>query len=108
LTFLLVGSFYAVFSIFMRTSFTHEQSLYNFANLIEKLYILFLCLVIMFSITRKVEKAETVFNIGAFVMGIFMILTIYNAVIWFQIHFSNNVWELYISIGLALITYVYP
>jgi hypothetical protein len=90
LTFVLVGSFYAVFSIFMENEFGEEQAYADFTNILQKVYILFLMLVVMFSITRKVETASTAFGLGSFILGIFMVLTIYNSVGWLQNHFANN------------------
>jgi hypothetical protein len=78
-----VGAFYSIFSIFINSTFTDDSSMFNYANIIEKVYMLFMMLTLMFSITRKVEYSSTAFGIGSVMLGIFMFLTLYIGAQWF-------------------------
>ena len=59
LTLALVGSFYAVFSIFIRSMFPTDKckSIYEVANVLENVYLLLLFVILIVSVTRKVEKS---------------------------------------------------
>ena len=59
LTLALVGSFYAVFSIFIRSMFPTDKckSIYEVANVLENFYLLLLFVILIVSVTRKVEKS---------------------------------------------------
>jgi hypothetical protein len=60
LSFVIVGSFYGVFSIFLRAVFDSDNciSLESTANIIESIYLVFLFLVLLLSVTIEITWAE--------------------------------------------------
>jgi len=78
LSFIIVGVFYGVFSIFLRAIFDSDDCI-NFthpANLIENAYLVFLFLTLLLSTTTDIQWAETGFRLWSIFMGLFTVLMI--------------------------------
>ena len=84
LSFTLVGSFYGVFSIFLRAMF--DLSFWNEftgpANIIEAIYIAFLALILFLSTTIDITWAENTFRLWSLFMGLFTLLMVINSAIY--------------------------
>ena len=78
LFFVLVGSFYGSFSIFLRAVLASDDclSITRTANVLENLYLLFIFIIIILSTTLSVDSAETGFRVSSIVMGLFTLLMI--------------------------------
>ena len=76
--FVLVGSFYGSFSIFLRAVLSSDDclSITRTANVLENLYLLFLIIVVVLSTTLNVDSAETGFRVSSIIMGLFTLLMI--------------------------------
>ena len=74
LTLALVGSFYAVFSIFIRSLFPVSECLNvnSVASILENAYLVILFTILLVSTTRKVDKSEMYYQVSAAVLGSFM------------------------------------
>ena len=74
LTLALVGAFYAVFSIFIRSIFPVEAclSVNHVSSVLENAYLVILFIILLVSTTRKVDQSEVYYQIAAAVLGAFM------------------------------------
>ena len=72
LSFVLVGIFYVVFSIFVRAMFDEDTKAKPSkpANALENIYLFLLSLVIILSVSLKIEWAEIGFIIASLFMGV--------------------------------------
>lgn len=84
LSFLLVGTFYAAFSIFVRTTLDSSNCLDAFkpANFFENLYLIFIVACLLLSITVKITEAEFAFRLCSFGMGLFTILMLVSTIFY--------------------------
>jgi hypothetical protein len=84
LSLVIVGSFFAVFSIFIREVMPSSDCIASleYANVIEYLYLLFLALTILLSTTIEIQWAETGYRICSFFMGSFTLLMVVNSVFY--------------------------
>lgn len=78
LYFVIVGVFYAVFSIFLRAILPSDKCLNvtEAANLIENIYLVFLGLILMLSISVDISWAENGYRVCSIFMGLFTILMV--------------------------------
>ena len=78
LTVFLVGSFYSAFSIFMRSFYPSDEcrSFNHLSNVVENVYLIFLFIILIVSVTRRADEAEFSFLVAAGVLGFFMVVTI--------------------------------
>jgi len=81
LSFVIVGSFFAVFSVFIRATIPSSDGFASSepANIIEYVYLIFLFLTILLSTTIDISWAETGFRICSMVMGLFTLLMVGNS-----------------------------
>ena len=79
LTLALVGSFYAVFSIFIRSMFPSEacKSFYHFSNILENIYLVLIFVILIVAVTRKVNRSEAYYQVSAAVLGSFMLVSLH-------------------------------
>ena len=65
LSFIIVGTFYGVFSIFLRAILPSDQclSVTRAANVLENIYLVFIFVTLVLSTSVRVEWAETGFRI---------------------------------------------
>ena len=84
LSFVLVGAFYASFSIFARAILpsSDNPNIFKVANVIENVYLIFLFLVIMLSTSIRLEWAIAAFWISSLFMGIFSIIMVVCSIIF--------------------------
>jgi chitin synthase len=84
LSLVIVGSFFSVFSIFIREVMPASDCIASieYANVIEYLYLLFLALTILLSTTIEIQWAETGYRICSFFMGAFTLLMVVNSVFY--------------------------
>jgi chitin synthase len=84
LSFVIVGSFFAVFSVFIRAVIPSEDWFGSTepANIIEYLYLIFLFLTMLLSTSIEIQWAETGFRICSFFMGLFTILMVINSALY--------------------------
>lgn len=84
LSFIIVGTFYGVFSIFLRAIFNSDDwfSITHPANIIENVYLIFLFLTLLLSTTIDVRWAETGFRLWSIFMGLFTLLMVIWSVIF--------------------------
>ena len=108
LSFIIVGSFYAVFTIFLRAILPYENwwGITNPANIIQNVYIMFLGLTLLLSTTIDINWAENGFRLCSFVMGLFTFLMIG----WSIVYALNESIQSISVIALAvfLLTYMIP
>ena len=78
LTLALVGSFYGVFSVFIRSLFPVSAciSIHDVSPVLENIYLIVLFIILLVSTTRKVEKSELYYQIAAIILGGFMAVSI--------------------------------
>ena len=78
LAFVLVGAFYATFSIFVRAILPHSKdpNIFKAANVLENVYLIFLFLIIILSTSIRLEWAIGAFWISSIFMGIFSIIMV--------------------------------
>lgn len=84
ISFVLVGAFYAAFSIFVRAAFDSDEclSVYKPANVLENLYLIFLVGWLMLSTTVDVNWAETGFRVCWLFMGLFTMLMVVSTIMY--------------------------
>ena len=84
LSFVLVGVFYATFSIFARSVLPHSDNpnIFKVANVLENVYLIFLFLVIILSTSIRLEWAIVAFWISSIFMGIFSIIMVVCSIIF--------------------------
>lgn len=109
LTFCLVGSFYAAFSILVRNALDYQdpKAIYSIANNLENIYILMLFLILMLSLCKDVEKSLREFKIMIFLFGCFMFYTLFTSLQYFFIKKQSNFLTLALVIGIAA-SYIVP
>ena len=78
LSFVLVGAYYATFSIFARAVLpsSDDPNIFKVANVIENVYLVFLFLVIILSASIRLEWAIAAFWVSSIFMGIFSIIMV--------------------------------
>ena len=78
LAFVLVGAFYATFSIFVRAILpdSKDPNIFKVANVLENVYLIFLFLIIILSTSIRLEWAIGAFWISSIFMGIFSIIMV--------------------------------
>ena len=110
LTLALVGSFYAVFSIFIRSLFPTNEclSFYNASNVLENVYLIVIFVILIISTTRKVNRSEEYYQGAAAVLGLFMVATIVSAVFYFIVKGEENGLLSLIFILGAILSYIIP
>ena len=91
LSFVLVGAYYAAFSIFARAILpsSDDPNIFKVANVIENLYLIFLFLVIILSTSIRLEWAIAAFWISSLFMGIFSILMVVCSIIFSAENLNN-------------------
>lgn len=84
LSFIIVGLFYATFSVFLRAVFDSSNclSINSTANVLENAYLVFLFICLMLSTTVEVKWAETGFRLCSLFMGAFTILLVVTSVFY--------------------------
>lgn len=108
LSFILVGSFYAAFSIFVRATFTSSDCLDIFkpANFLENVYLFFLAACLFLSITLDMNHAETGFRYTSMGMGLFIGVMIYSTVVY-TLETIENIGPV-ILLAIWVLTYLLP
>ena len=108
LSFIIVGSFYAVFSIFLRAILPSNKwlSITSAANVIQNVYIMFLGLTLLLSTTIDINWAENGFRLCSFVMGLFTLLMIACSIV-FALNESIQSVSV-IGLGVFLLSYLIP
>ena len=78
LSFILVGIFYVVFSIFVRAIFDNDvnNNPKKAANILENVYLFFLSLVVILSVSMKIEWAEIGFIVTSLFMGVLSLMMV--------------------------------
>ena len=78
LSFVLVGLFYATFSIFVRATLpaSDNPNIFRVANVLENAYLLFLFLVTMLSTAVRIEWAEFGFRLASLFMGMLTVIMV--------------------------------
>jgi len=111
LSFVLVGSFYGVFSIFIRSVLPANEclSISSPANIIENFYLIFLFLCLLLSTTVEIQWAEGGFRLCSLFMGLFTLLMVACSIVYLfhQTYTSLGVlffivWALSFTIPLLL------
>lgn len=71
LSFIIVGAFFAAFSIFVRAVLPYDEcdNTLKAANLLENIYLGFLAICLLLSITVDLKWAETGYRLCSLVMG---------------------------------------
>jgi cellulose synthase/poly-beta-1,6-N-acetylglucosamine synthase-like glycosyltransferase len=84
LYFIIVGIFYAVFSIFLRAVLPSDDclSITSAANVIENVYVIFLVLTLLLSTSVEITWAENGYRIWSFFMGLFTLLMLVSSVVY--------------------------
>jgi cellulose synthase/poly-beta-1,6-N-acetylglucosamine synthase-like glycosyltransferase len=84
LYFIIVGIFYAVFSIFLRAVLPSDDclSITSAANVIENVYVIFLVLTLLLSTSVEITWAENGYRIWSFFMGLFTLLMLASSVVY--------------------------
>ena len=108
LSILIVGTFYAVFTIFIRAIFKAEKcvSITSEANIMQNVYILFLFFSLLLSTTIDISWAENGFRFWSFIMGLFTLLMIGSSIIF---AIQENIQSIgVISMIIFLMSYLIP
>ena len=101
LSYILVGAFYATFSMFVRSVFSKDDDVaLEVANVLENIYLTFLFLIVMLSTSVKLEWAEVGFWIASILMGSLSIVMVVSGIL-----FSLQ-GELQLLVALFLISYM--
>ena len=105
---IIVGAFYASFSIFLRSILPSQEclSISSAANVIENIYLIFLFFVVMLSTTVDISWAETGFRVWSIVMGLFTLLMIAWSVIYAYQKQLNSLTIIFF--GVYILTYFIP
>jgi cellulose synthase/poly-beta-1,6-N-acetylglucosamine synthase-like glycosyltransferase len=108
LSFVIVGSFYGVFSIFLRAVLPSSDwiTVESAANIIESIYLIFLFLVLLLSTTIEITWAETGYRIWSFFMGLFTLLMVANCII-FVFDGALISWSV-LFVSIMLISFILP
>lgn len=74
--FVIVGIFFAIFSIFIRSALPDGDCVYalSLSGLVESLFIALLFGVLMISITIDIDWSDRSYTVLSFLMGIFMLI----------------------------------
>ena len=108
LSFVLLGSFYAVFSIFLRAILPSEicMSLTSAANIILNVYIMLLWLTLLLSTSIDIAWAENGFRFCSFAFGLFAVLMIVCSIMF---ALNANIQSIsVILLGAFLFSYLIP
>ena len=101
LAYILVGAFYATFSMFVRSVFKDDDGVaLEVANVLENIYLTFVFLIIMLSTAVKLDWAEFGFWIASVLMGSLSIVMVVSSIL-----FSIN-GELKLLVALFLASYI--
>lgn len=84
LSFIIVGSYYGVFSIFLRAIFPADEcgTVKGPANAIEAVYVIFLVLVLLLSTTVEITWVENSYRLCSLFMGLFTFLMLINSILY--------------------------
>ena len=84
LSFVLVGVFYATYSIFLRAVLPSDDdpNIFRVANVLENVYLVFLFLLVILSTSIRLEWAIAAFWISSVFMGIFSIIMVVCSIIF--------------------------
>lgn len=84
LSFIIVGTFYGVFSIFLRAIFPFDPcgGYTGAANIIEAIYIVFLFLVLLLSTLVEITWVESSYRLSSLVMGVFSFFMVANSIVY--------------------------
>jgi len=108
LYFIIVGVFYAIFSIFIRDVLPSDDclSVTDAANVIENVYLIFLILTLLLSTSVEISWAENGFRLCSFVMGLFTILMIVCSVFFALDATFDSLGVIFL--GLFFVSYAVP
>ena len=78
LSFVLVGVFYATYSIFLRAVLPSDDdpNIFRVANVLENVYLVFLFLLVILSTSVRLEWAMIAFWLSSIILGIFSIVLV--------------------------------
>jgi chitin synthase len=112
LTFVLIGSGYATFSIFSEATFP-VTDFYNLSNIIEYIYVGLLLLILIWSLCKSVDSSDIFYGIVAILMGCLMGYMSYTTYAYFFGNFSVLDSTLVTSytfwlVGLLILSVVLP
>ena len=84
LSFIIVGTFYGVFSIFLRAILPSDQclSVTRAANVLENIYLVFIFVTPVLSTSVRVEWAETGFRIWSLFIGLLALLMVIWSIVY--------------------------
>lgn len=108
LSFVIVGSFYGVFNIFLR-SFLEYSECFSFkspANFVINLYVLFLILTIMLSTTIEIHWAEGGFRATSMFMGLFTLIMVASSFFYIADQTLNSLGVVFLLV--YLLSFVLP
>ena len=108
LSFVLVGSFFAAFSIFLKAILPSSIwiSDTSAANIVQNVYIAFLCLTLLLSTSTDIAWAENGFRLCSFVFGLFTVLMIVWSVMFALKESTQSISV--ILLGAFLLSYLIP
>ena len=78
LSFVLVGVFYATYSIFLRAVLPSDDdpNIFRVANVLENVYLVFLFLLVILSTSIRLEWAMAAFWVSSLILGVFSIVLV--------------------------------
>ncbi|CAI2366934.1 unnamed protein product [Moneuplotes crassus] len=105
---LIVGLYYAAYSIFLRSVFSEAEcpDLSKTANILENIYLAFIFFTLILSTCVCLEWCDRIFKIIAVFMGVFSVLMSV-AVLISVMNLELN-YKVYIAVGGVICTYVLP
>lgn len=106
--FVLVGMFYASFSIFLRAAFPSSNcpDMTKLANILENIYLVFLFFILVFSASVKLEWCDLYFRVVSIFMGVFSVLMLVAVIISIvQLEFE---YITIIAFGIVVFVYILP
>ncbi|CAI2361932.1 unnamed protein product [Moneuplotes crassus] len=105
---LIVGLYYAAYSIFLRSVFSEAEcpDLSKTANILENIYLAFIFFTLILSTCVRLEWCDRIFKVIAVFMGVFSVLMSV-AVLISVMNLELN-YKVYIAVGGVICTYVLP
>ncbi|CAI2381887.1 unnamed protein product [Moneuplotes crassus] len=105
---LIVGLYYAAYSIFLRSVFSEAEcpDLSKTANILENIYLVFTFFTLILSTCVRLEWCDRLFKAIAVFMGVFSVLM--SAAVLISVMNLELNYKVYIAVGGVICTYVLP
>ena len=110
LSYILVGSFYASYSVFLRAALPNSDcfSFTKAANILENLYLIWLFFILMLSTTVNIMWVESFFRITSLAMGLLTLCIVGFTIYYWILQGLKSLTLSIVFVGVILLSYILP